>query len=148
MNIKKIEQDAKYDRFKAVSITTKLEPQEVISKYADLFEVEHAFRTLKNQLKVRPIYHWNNQRIEGYIAMCFVAYTILNYLRNNNGLQYRTIVKSLDRMQMSVIKEDKSDALIYMRANLREPELNLCSKLKIAIPKTTTSQKSINQLLK
>ena len=148
LNIEKIEQDAKYDGFKAVSTTTKLEPQEVISKYADLFEVEHAFRTLKSQLKVRPVYHWNNQRIEGHIAMCFVAYTFLNYLRNSSGLQYRTIVKSLDRMQMSVIKEDKSEALVYMRANLKEPELNLCSRLKVATPKTTIPHKAVYQLFK
>lgn len=148
LNIEKIKEDAKYDGFKAVSTTTKLEPTEVISKYADLFEVEHAFRTLKSQLKVRPIYHWNNQRIEGHIAMCFIAYTFLNYLRNISGLQYRNIVKALDGMQMSVIKEDKSDDLVYMRANLKEAELTLLDKLKIAMPKTTTSQKAIYQLFK
>ena len=138
--------DEKYDGFKAVSTTTKLEPKEVISKYADLFEVEHAFRALKSQLKVRPVYHWNNQRIEGHISMCFVAYTFLNYLRNISGLQYRDIVKSIDRMQMSVIKEENSDSPVYMRANLKEPELKLCDKLKIATPKTTTPHKSINQV--
>ena len=148
LDIEKIAQDAKYDGFKAVSTTTKFKPQEVISKYAGLFEVEHAFRTLKSQLKVRPVYHWNNQRIEGHIAMCFVAYTFLNYLRNISGLQYRGIVKSLDRMQMSVIKEDKSNEQVYMRANLKESGLNLLDRLKIAIPKTTTSQRSINQMFK
>ncbi len=148
LNFEKIEQDAKFDGFKAVSTTTSLKPEEVISKYADLFEVEHAFRTLKSQLKVRPVYHWNNQRIEGHIAMCFIAYTFLNYLRNTSGLQYREIVKALDRMQMSVIKEDKSDNLVYMRANPRQAELTLLDKLKLATPKTTTSQKSINQMFK
>lgn len=148
LDIEKIDQDSRYDGFKAVSTTTKFKPQKVISKYADLFEVEHAFRTLKSQLKVRPIYHWNNQRIEGHIAMCFIAYTFLNYLRNTCGLQYREIIKALDRMQMSVIKEDKSDNLVYMRANLKKAELTILDKLKIAAPKTTTSQKSINQLFK
>ena len=46
----------KYDGFKAISTTTKLKPEEVISKYADLFEVEHAFRTLKSQLKSLDLY--------------------------------------------------------------------------------------------
>jgi transposase len=148
LDIEKIEQDAKYDGFKAISTTTQLEPQEVISKYADLFEVEHAFRTLKSQLKVKPIYHWNTQRIEGHIAMCFVAYTFLNYLRNTSGMQYRNIVKSIDRMQMSVIKEDKSKDLVYMRANLNDSELSLLDKLKIASPKTTTPQRAIDLLFK
>jgi hypothetical protein len=63
-------------------------------------------------------------------------------------LQYRGIVKALDKMQMSVINEDKSDNLVYMRANLKEAELTILDKLKVAAPKTTTSQKSIYQLFK
>lgn len=146
LDTEKIERDEKYDGFKAISTTTGLEPLEVVSKYSDLFEVEHAFRTLKSQLKVRPVYHWNNQRIEGHIAMCFVAYAFLNYLRNITALQLKDIVKSIDKMQMSLIKEDKSEDLVYMRADLKENELTICNKLKIAVPKTITPQKSIYQL--
>ena len=80
--------------------------------------------------------------------MCFIAYSFLNYLRNISGLQYRGIVKALDRMQMSVIKEDKSDNLVYMRANPKEAELTLLDKLKITTPKTTTSQRSINLMFR
>jgi transposase len=73
----KILQDCKYDGFKAISTTTQLSIEEVLEKYSDLFEVEHAFRTLKSQLEIRPMYHWTNSRIDGHIAMCFIAYTFL-----------------------------------------------------------------------
>jgi transposase len=47
----KIQHDAKFDGFKAIATTTKLEVKEILSKYRDLFEVEHAFRALKSQLE-------------------------------------------------------------------------------------------------
>jgi hypothetical protein len=49
-------------------------------------------------------------------------------------------------MQMSIIKVENSYILVFMRANIWEPELKLCGNLKVATPKTTTSQKAINQL--
>jgi transposase len=68
----------------------------VIAKYADLFEVEHAFRILKSQLKVRPVFHWTDKRIEGHVAMCFIAYVMLNHLRLVSGLSEKEIVRTID----------------------------------------------------
>jgi transposase len=53
----RIEQDAKYDEFKASATTTTLPIDEILNKYSDLFEVEHAFRALKNQIEIRPMHH-------------------------------------------------------------------------------------------
>ncbi len=53
--------------------------------------------------------------VEGYIAMGFVAYTLINYLSNTTKLQYREIVRALDKIQMSEMKEDDNEELVYMR---------------------------------
>ena len=107
--------DAKYDGFKAIATTTKLGVSEIIAKYSDLFEVEHAFRALKSQLEIRPVFHWTNARIQGHIAMCFLSYTFLNYLRNTTQLQYSEIIKAMDKMQMSEIKEDNKNELFLSK---------------------------------
>lgn len=143
----KIEQDSKYDGFKAVATTTDLPVEQVLAKYSDLFEVEHAFRTLKSQLEIRPVFHWTNERIEGHIAMCFIAYTFLNYLRNTTGLQYKQIVKSLDKMQMSVVEDDSSDELLYMRSKINENDQILANKLKLVMPKDITPQSIVYQVI-
>jgi len=147
LDLEKIEKDSKFDGFKAIATTTDLPVEQILSKYNDLFEVEHAFRTLKSQLEIRPMFHWNNERIEGHIAMCFIAYTFLNYLRNTTGLQYRQIVKSLDRMQMSVVEDDTSDELLYMRSKITENDQILVKKLKLVMPKDVTPQSIINQII-
>jgi transposase len=144
----KIKQDEVYDGFKAIATTTDLPIEDVLSKYRDLYEVEHAFRTLKSELEIRPIFHWTNKRIEGHIAMCFIAYTFLNYLRNTSKLQIRQVIKALDEMQLSVVKEDKSEELVYMRSSIKENQKILIDKLKLEVPRDVTPQYSINQYFK
>lgn len=148
LNKQKIEEDAKYDGFKALSTTTDLPVEDVLEKYKDLFEVEHAFRTLKSQLEIRPVYHWTDSRIEGHIAMCFIAYTFLNYLRNATNLQYREIVKALDLMQMSVIEEGETKRKVYMRSKATENGKILLNKLKIVMPNDVMSESAVNQAVK
>ena len=144
----KINMDAKYDGFKAMATTTKLGVVEIIEKYSDLFEVEHAFRTLKSQLEIRPVFHWTNARIQGHIAMCFLSYTFLNYLRNTTQLQYRQIIKALDKMQMSEIKEDNKSELLYMRSNVDQDQSRIFKTLKIVVPKDITPHNTVNQYFK
>jgi len=148
LNLEQIEKDAKYDGFKAIATTTDLPVSELIDKYADLFEVEHAFRTLKSQLEIRPVFHWTNKGIEGHIAMSFIAYTFLNYLRNASKMQYSQIVRTLDKMQMSEIKEDGEEELLYLRSNIDENQRKLQKTLKIVMPNDVTTQKVINQIFK
>lgn len=148
LNSEQITKDAQYDGFKAIATTTKLEVSEVLSKYSDLYEVEHSFRALKTELEIRPMYHWTNKRIEGHIAMSFMAYTMLNHLRNTTKLQYREIVRALDKMQMSEIKEDDNEELIYMRSKIDKNQEKIAKSLKIVMPNDITSQKAINQLFK
>jgi transposase len=142
---KKIQEDEKWDGYKALSTTSKLSVKEVLDKYSDLFEVEHAFRTLKSALEIRPVFHWTNERIEGHIAMCFIAYTILNYLRINIGLQYSEITKTLDSMQLSEIQEGSNNEIFYLRSKITPEQELIAKKLKLVVPKDTTPQRSINQ---
>jgi len=44
--------------------------------YKTLWEVEDAFREVKDFIKVRPIYHRNDERVKGHIFICFLAYLL------------------------------------------------------------------------
>jgi len=145
LNLQVIENDAKYDGFKALSTTTDLSVETILSKYSDLFEVEHTFRALKSQLEIRPVFHWTDKRIRGHIVMCFTAFTFINHLKNNTKLQYRTIVKALDCMQVSLIKDDKAKSNIYLRSKIDSAQQTICNKLKLKVLNDTTPQNTINQ---
>ena len=145
LDLNRIIEDEKFDGFKALSTTTKLVVEDILSKYRDLFEVEHTFRALKSQLEIRPVFHWTDKRIKGHIAMCFIAFTFINHLKNVTQLQYRAIIKSLDKMQVSEIKDDKADNTIYLRSKIEEGQQVLISKLGLKVPNNTTPQNTINQ---
>ena len=145
LNLQVIENDAKYDGFKALSTTTDLPVQTILSKYSDLFEVEHTFRALKSQLEIRSVFHWTDKRIKGHIAMCFTAFTFINHLKNTTNLQYRAIIKAIDHMQVSLIKDDKAKSNIYLRSKIEMDQQTIFDKLKLKVLNDTTPQNAINQ---
>ena len=59
-------------------IESELETSEVRKRYKSLSQVEQAFRTLKTtDLFMRPIRHWNPERVKGHIFVCMLAYLIV-----------------------------------------------------------------------
>ena len=141
----KIEQDACFDGFKALSTTTDLPVSDILSKYRDLFEVEHTFRALKSQLEIRPIFHWTDKRIKGHICMCFIAFTFINHLKLITGLQYSTLIKGLDKMQLSQIQDNKANNQIYLRAKIDKVQQTIIDALRLKVPNDTTPQATVNQ---
>ena len=128
-------------------IRDSLEVTELLEKYKDLWQVERTFRTLKSQLAIRPMFHWTNKRIEGHIALCFVAFTFLNYIRNTvKTLSEKQIIKALDRMQLSAIQSGgDSEEIVYMRSKITDNQTVISKSLKIVVPRDVTSQKATNQ---
>jgi transposase len=54
--------------------------EEVLENYRSLWKIEKAFKVAKNELKIRPIFHYKRQRIEAHICLNFVAYKIYKEL--------------------------------------------------------------------
>ena len=76
----KFEADAKWDGLKGYLTNTILSNDTVIENYANLWQVEKAFRMSKTDLQIRPIYHFTKRRIEAHISISFVAYTVYKEL--------------------------------------------------------------------
>jgi transposase len=145
LNEAKIQEDARYDGYKALSTTTDLAVKDIIEKYSDLFEVEHTFRALKSQIEIRPMFHWTDSRIRGHIAMCFIAFTFINHLKNTTGLQYSQIVKAIDKMQLSKIQDNKMSSHFYLRSQISDNQHVIINKLGLIVPNDTTPQHAVNQ---
>lgn len=80
IDIDKFNDDAKWDGLKGYVTNTTLEKQEIIDNYSHLWKIEKAFRISKHDLKVRPIYHRLQKRIEAHITINFVAYKVYKEL--------------------------------------------------------------------
>ena len=56
--------------------------QKAVKVYKDLSKVERAFRCLKTvDLKVRPIFHWLDDRIRAHVFLCMLAYYVEWHMR-------------------------------------------------------------------
>lgn len=116
----KIKRDEKFDGFIAISTNTIIDPTEVLNQYKQLYKIEHSFRTLKSHLEIRPMFHWSDKRIEGHICMCYIAFTLQNWVlrkvnKNNKIITEKTLRSILDKMQVSQIKSEDNE--FYIRSS-------------------------------
>jgi transposase len=77
---KKFDQDTKWDGLKGYITNAKLSKEDVLENYSHLWRIEKAFRVAKTDLKIRPIYHRKQKRIEAHICLTFVAYKVFKEL--------------------------------------------------------------------
>lgn len=121
---------------------TETDPAKLWSLYLQLVNVEEAFKNLKGDLAIRPIFHQSEKRIEAHILVSFLAYclhiTLTERLRSlAPGLTARSALEKFAAMQMIDVHLPTTDGreLILTRTTQPEPELQLLlDKLKLQLP--------------
>lgn len=73
--------------------------------YIQLTHVEGAFRTHKSELKLRPIWHQKEERVDAHILICFLAYVLWKTLEKwmshaGLGEAPRTLVEEMHRIKV------------------------------------------------
>ena len=76
----KFEKDAQWDGLKGYLTNSTLPKEKVVENYAHLWKIERAFRISKTDLKIRPVYHRLQRRIEVHICISFAAYKVYKEL--------------------------------------------------------------------
>jgi hypothetical protein len=121
---------------------TETDPAKLWSFYLQLVAVEEAFKNLKGDLAIRPIFHQNEQRIEAHIFVSFLAYCLHVTLTQRlhtlaPGLTARSVLEKFAAVQMIDVHLPTTDGreLILTRYTQPEPELELLlDKLKLELP--------------
>jgi len=80
IDYQKFEADAAWDGLKGYITNARLSIDEIIENYGHLWQIEKAFRISKTDLKIRPIYHRLQRRIETHICISFAAYKVYKEL--------------------------------------------------------------------
>ena len=121
---------------------TESDPAKLWEYYLQLVAVEEAFKTLKGDLSIRPIYHQDEKRIEAHIFIAFLAYCLHVTLGHRlkhlaPGLTARSVLEKFSAVQMIDVHIPTTDAreLTLTRYTQPEPELKLLlERLKFALP--------------
>lgn len=121
---------------------TSTEPGELWKQYMVLTEVEEAFRNLKGDLAVRPIYHQLEHRIEAHIFVSFLAYCLHVTLRqmartHAPGLTPRSILEQMKTVQMIDVHIPTTDGRELRMSRYTKPDKAqqlLLTRLKLKLP--------------
>jgi hypothetical protein len=121
---------------------TEHDPAKLWTYYLQLVAVEEAFKNLKGDLAVRPIFHQDAERIEAHIFVAFLAYCLHVTLKRRlhalaPGLTPRSALAKFAAVQMIDVNVPTTDGreLLLTRHTQPEPELTLLlDKLRLDLP--------------
>jgi transposase len=80
IDLEKFEADRRWDGLKGYLTNATLDKEQIIENYGHLWKIEKAFRVSKTDLKIRPIFHRVQRRIEAHICISFAAYKLYKEL--------------------------------------------------------------------
>jgi len=117
-------------------------PAQLWEFYLQLVQVEQAFRHLKGDLALRPIYHQKEERIEAHIFVAFLAYCLHVSLGRRlkdlaPGLTPRSVLEKLGTMQMIDVHLPTTDKREVILTRYTQPEKDqqlLLEKLRLELP--------------
>jgi DDE family transposase len=121
---------------------TENDPALLWQYYTQLVAVEEAFKNLKGDLAIRPIFHQEERRVEAHIFIAFLAYCLQITLQRRlhalaPGLTARSALEKFAAVQMIDVYLPTTDGreLLLTRYTQPEPELRLLiQQLKLQLP--------------
>ena len=118
------------------------DPAVLWTRYVQLTQIEAAFRTLKSELGIRPIYHRLERRIDAHILIAFLAYCLQVTLKNRllihaPGLTPHAVLEKLQRIQMIDVWIPTLDGRWLVLPRYTQPEQEtklLLDQLELTLP--------------
>jgi transposase len=118
------------------------DPAVLWERYVQLAQIEAAFKAMKSELGIRPLYHQLGHRIEAHILVAFLAYCLLITLKNRlqvlaPGLTPKAVLEKLATIHMLDVWLPTTDGRWLVMPRFTQPEADqaiLLHKLKLELP--------------
>jgi hypothetical protein len=118
------------------------DPAQMWEFYTQLVQVEEAFKNLKGDLTIRPIFHQKEERIEAHIFVAFIAYAMHVTLRRRlrdlaPGLTPRSVLEKFGAVQMIDVHLPTTDGREVIMSRYTQPERELkilLKQLRLSLP--------------
>jgi transposase len=118
------------------------DPAVLWDRYMQLVQIEAAFKCLKSELGIRPIYHQLEHRVDAHILVAFLAYCLTVTLKQRlqahaPGLTPRAVLEKLAAIQTLDVCFPTTDGRWLVMPRYTEPEADLAlllHQLRIVLP--------------
>jgi transposase len=129
-------------RYLLRSNLTETDPAALWAHYITLTQIEEAFKNLKGDLGVRPIFHQKDQRIEAHIFIAFLAYCLHGTLGRRlhalaPGLTTRAVLEKFASISLLDVQLPTTDGRTLLLSRYTQPDQDtqlLLEKLKLQLP--------------
>jgi transposase len=106
------------------------DPAVLWTRYVQLTQIEATFRSLKNELGIRPIHHQKEHRIDAHIFIAFLAYCLQVTLKNRlvayaPGLTPLAVLEKLGTIQMIDVCIPTCDSRWLILPRYTQPDRDL-----------------------
>lgn len=118
------------------------DPAVLWNRYMQLTQIEAAFKSMKSDLGLRPIYHQLEHRVEAHILIAFLAYCLTVTLKHRlqacaPGLTPKAVLEKLSTIQMLDVWFPTTDNRWLVMPRYTQPEADqalLLHELKLLLP--------------
>jgi Transposase DDE domain len=77
-----------------------LTPDDLAAAYKQLIAVERGWKDMKGALKLRPVYHYREDRIRAHVQLCWLALLLIRVAETAASDTWRNLRHELDRMHL------------------------------------------------
>lgn len=119
------------------------EPEQIWTQYMTLAHIEAAFRHLKQELRLRPLFHQKEHRVEAHILLSYLAYVLLwviehTHRSHGGSLSGRRILEVLSGVEIGTVTLRAADGRRLELQRLSTPrteEAQVLASLGVSLPR-------------
>ncbi|MHB1930929.1 MAG: IS1634 family transposase [Acidimicrobiales bacterium] len=128
-----IANDARFDgKFLLRSSDDSLTPTDLALAYKQLTEVERGWRDMKGALKLRPVFHYREDRIRAHVQLCWLGLLLIRTVEHETADTWRNVRHELDRMHLVILETPAGR--VTQRSATTQAQQKILAKLGIREP--------------
>ena len=129
----KIREDKKYDgKYLIQTSDDMIKPADAALGYKQLVDIEDAFRTLKQDFSIRPVYHRLEKRIKSHVLLNWLALLLIRIAENETDMTWRKMRHELNQIQVG--KFIFNSGQVYQTTNISKKCSDILDMLGIEKP--------------
>jgi len=87
---------------------------------------------LKGALKLRPVFHYREDRIRAHVQLCWLALLLIRTIEHTTGDTWRNVRNELDRMHLVTL--ETAEGRVAQRSMTTPRQREIFTALEIAEP--------------
>jgi len=109
-----------------------LTTDDLAAAYKQLIAVERGWKDMKGALRLRPVFHYREDRIRAHIQLCWLALLLIRVAENAAGDTWRNLRHELDRMHLVTLAT--ADGRVAQRSATTAGQQAILGALKLREP--------------